>query len=382
MLKTTFATLPAEIHVGIAQCCGHDDLYNLCLTSKSLNERCLSVLYRDVDLVRDEPRSYSSGNADAFLALDALKRQQQFVRTLRSRPEYAKHVRFLKMTLYTPSPTYASLRKNKIPDQELWRVVMSLVHVESVAIGIRIGCLYLMTVPSTQIPTLLFQSATSVTLVGQMQYSLAKAILNAINPATLKHLNLDVVRDGQIGHLRHGYVPGKVAEDGRIIASGTMTGLLTALTGRCTALQTLVLRRIGQYKVNYTASDEAIWNVVAEETSYTEWAQFIRSVQGTVEKLGFEQADLMVLGGRYNYAAPYWWEPPAFRVMDQRFEKLVLPTLVSGNWPCLTSLKLRGVVGSRRLGGVAGLKARLKAVRGETTSITVDPVAYYVEDTR
>lgn len=56
MGKLTFSTLPPEIHVGIAEHRGNSDLLNLCLTSKWVNERCLHVLYRHVDLERYAPR--------------------------------------------------------------------------------------------------------------------------------------------------------------------------------------------------------------------------------------------------------------------------------------------------------------------------------------
>lgn len=62
-----------------------------------------------------------------------------------------------------------------------------------------------------------------------------------------------------------------------------MLGFLTTLTDHCTGLRTLVLSRIGH------ARENMIWDTAAEEASYVEWASFIRSVQGTVEKLAFEQ---------------------------------------------------------------------------------------------
>lgn len=74
-------------------------------------------------------------------------------------------------------------------------------------------------------------------------------------------------------------------EDGRILASGEMSGLLTPLTGRCTALQILNLRRMAE------GSNDCDWHIAADEASYLEWASFICSVQGTVKKFTFEQAE-------------------------------------------------------------------------------------------
>lgn len=50
MTTSTFITLRAEIQLDIAELCKNNDLINLCLISKLMNERCLPVLYRYVDL--------------------------------------------------------------------------------------------------------------------------------------------------------------------------------------------------------------------------------------------------------------------------------------------------------------------------------------------
>ncbi|MCJ1462934.1 hypothetical protein MMC07_001538 [Pseudocyphellaria aurata] len=160
------------------------------------------------------------------------------------------------------------------------------------------------------------------------------------------------------------------AENGRVIAHSAMSGLLTTLTGRCTALQTLTLRRIGQNHAGFH------WHTAAEENSYTEWALFIRSVQGTVEKLVFEQAEVMINGMKY------YFERLRFRAMDERFERLVLPTLVSGKWPGLTSVQLQGVRGSKRQSGTAGVAAKLEVFYGGNTTVVVEKRAYIHEDRR
>lgn len=168
-----------------------------------------------------------------------------------------------------------------ISDEELRRAMHSLTHVQGVDIASKTDFDYRLPVPKNQLPNDFFQSATSVRLAGSMQYGLVKPILNAINPATLKHLCLDRVQDVfKIGPV----VPGDRGDDGRIIALGVTSGLLTTLTGRCTALRTLILRRAGQGHSIHR------WHAAAEEASYIEWASFIPSVQGTVEKFKFEQS--------------------------------------------------------------------------------------------
>ena len=70
---------------------------------------CLPVLYRHVDLRSKE-------------------KQQHFVHTLISHPEYGKHVRSLKGTLWLSS--FISLEE----DAELWLVMQLLTHVRCVDI--------------------------------------------------------------------------------------------------------------------------------------------------------------------------------------------------------------------------------------------------------
>lgn len=62
------------------------------------------------------------------------------------------------------------------------------------------------------------------------------------------------------------------------------------LTGRCTALQTLIVRRGGR-----ECRDLDPWYAAAEEASYVEWGSFICSVQGTVKEFMYEQAGAIYL---------------------------------------------------------------------------------------
>lgn len=360
MATITFSTLPVELHVNIANYCEKKDLINLCLTSKLVNERCLHVLYRHVDLRIDQ-----CGNTVAEeyrLVLDARKKQNKFVRTLLSHPEYGKYVRFLKDMLYVPVSDEDLSPGEDVSYEEFWRVMQSLTHVQSVDVGSRNGFAQSTTAPTKQLPNNLFQSATSVRLLGYMQYALAKSILNVINPATLKHLCLDFVRDKNVGQLQDQYVPGVRYEDGRIITRGATSGLLTTLTGRCTALRTLELRRVGQFQNGHG------WHVVADEESYIEWASFIRSVQGTLEHFTFEQARESARSIEYH---------DKYRTMDERFLRLVLPAIVSEGWPCLTYIELRGVRASNDLYSADELTAKLRAAVGEKAKIVIEEMAIY-----
>lgn len=369
MAKDTFSTFPPEIHVLIAKHCENSDLISLCLSSKSMHERCLRILYREVDLQYDPhdllkpPRT--SRTMDSLLA-----KQRMLVRTLLSHGEYGKYVRFLKGTLYVPGflDRYL-LKKNKISEADLLSAMQSLTQVQSVDLAYQNSN---GRIPSiARFPNRLFQSATSVRLLGDMQYDLAKSILFAINPALLRHLCLDRVRDEILDQSHDRIVPGDAGKDGRIIAPGAMSGLLTALTGRCTALRTLDLRRTAEGK------NDRHWPIAADEASYLEWASFIRSVQGTVEKFTFEQSE-----GRTRWFHIPKENLPAFRTIDERFERLLLPAIVSGNWPCLNIMELRGVRGPDGQDGKTTLIAELRAVLSEKTKIVVEEEARTVLDPR
>lgn len=352
MVPATFLNLPPEIHVSIAEYCYKKDLMNLCLTSKRVNQVFLCVLYRQVNLYFDR---YGLGVEDS-----SHKRQQQLVHTLLSQPEYGRHVRSLKGKLYIPGCDDSNnLKKDGI--QELWRAMQSLTHVQNVDLTSQMLHANRTRVP---FPNGLFQFATSVRLVGQMQYGLAKSILKAINPAMLKHLCLDMVQDVKVGNPRGEFVPGERGEDGRPIALGATSGLLKMLTGRCTALKTLILRRVGQVRQGFG------WHAAAENISHVEWAYFIRSVQGTVEKLIIEQVGDWV----HDYSSTN--EPRPIRIMDLRFRRCVFPIIVTAKWPCLTIMEIRGVRSPRGQFGYAALKTVVRANSSENAEIVVEAEAH------
>ncbi|MCJ1422612.1 hypothetical protein MMC29_000492 [Sticta canariensis] len=350
----TFAVLPPEIHDAIAEICQNKDLISLCCTSKWVKELYVRVLYRHVDL---RPETYNS-----IFKRDERKWQARFFQSLLTHPEYAMNVRYFRPVLHT-----RRIRKSEKPmisDKDMWRAMESLTNVQTVDIGSRNDMAYCRMVPTKQLPKDLFHSATSVTLVGRMPSRLAKSILDAVNPATLKYLCLDLVQEWDPGHTPHTYMPGEKDEDGRIIAHGTISGLLTTLTGCCTKLQTLILRRVGQTHIRLG------WHVVAEEQSHVEWASFISSVQGTVEKFTFELAGEMEGGwlpGQYTAI-----DPGLFRIADKRFRRLILPAIIAGNWPCLNIMELKGIRSPDGQAGTAALIAELTALLGGNAKIVVE----------
>lgn len=374
MATATFSSLPAEIQVSIAEYCEIKDLINFCCTSRQVYERCLPVVYHCVDLkyIGNDENSLSGTHRHDYSKIldDQRKRQGQFLYALLSHPGYGKHVRSFKGQLYIPSVD--DCRGNDdVSGTGFWRAIQSLTNVHTVDIASRHDLANRKTVPPSMFPTALFQSATSVRLAGPMQYRLAKSILDAIQPAMLRHLCLDLVQDHKIpsnpSHVPDDeYQAGDVGEDGRIIALGATTGLLTTLTGRCTALRTLTLRRIRR-RVNIDGSDTPGRHATAEDASYMEWATFIRSVQATVERFTFEQVS--TLHGWTRHIFPLGF----LAKMDERFRQYILPAIVSGNWPCLTTMEISGVHSWHGPGDMLAVQPAqaLQAVLGENAMIVV-----------
>lgn len=346
MAAITFSTLPAEIHATIAEQCENNDLINLCLTSKLVNERCLRILYRHVDLElgRDD-----GDKVNRSRLVRTRKKQQRFINTLLSHPEYGNYVRFLKIGQHLPR----SFDCNDVilSEEIFWRVMQSFSRVQSVEV---ISHRVLANGITVQFPNNLFQSSKSVTFEGSELYDLAKSILNAVNLAMLKHLCLDSVEDDIVQ-----LPPGG---DGRIIVFRADSGLLTMLTGRCTALKTLTWRTA-------THDDNGDGRYMArEKASYIAWASFIRSVQGTVENFTFELVGGLVRLQRSristNHGCPY-------AIADENFRQLILPAIVSG-WPCLNTIKIRGVMGLNVQDGDITLAMELRAILGGNTKIAVE----------
>ncbi|MCJ1265627.1 hypothetical protein MMC22_005507 [Lobaria immixta] len=368
MATNTFSALPPEVHGIIAEHFETCDLISLCRSSKAMHERCLHVLYRHVDL-RYDPWSVSLPKPlKRIRTFDfQIKKLGQLVGTLLSHARYGTYVRSVKGTIFMQKfDDQYLLTQNGTSEAELLRAMESLTHVRNIDISYTTVLDDGMLPSARQFPDRLFQSATSVKLQGPMLYDLAKSILSAVNPALLRHLCLDLVKDERLGRE---IKPGDLGEDGRTIAPGVMSGLLTPLTGRCTALQTLKLRR----KVQADNGDHE-WHGAADQASYLEWASFIRSVQETVEKFTFEQIEGGLLW--VNRRFPASWS------VRKRFRQLLLPAIVSGTWPCLKIMELRGLGLPRGRFGTHALKTDLRAALGEKVQIVVEVEARYMLDKR
>lgn len=369
--------LPRDIFFEVLDACAahRGTLYNLSLTSKFLQNTCLPLLYRNVDLsthnrgrlfeFEDELVQEIWADADGdYVPDDARLRQFSFLQTLTAHPEYGAFVRSFAWTLIWTYPRFVNSKLNDI-EFSIWNVFSSLTNVRELDLAslhnndsepfVR------------QNPPRLFSSAVRVRLLGWMHYGLVTSILYSIDPSRLEHLALDSLQDeGQ-------YPDGSpmMYEDGDkvwdhietlnpdgsrgFVSPGPMRNILKPLEGRCTALKHLLLRKAGQEWIQPPTGRFMMptWSPELDDAVYNEWASFLSSVKATLEVFVFEHT-----------RAPRWgtlgrFQPrQSIRPMDERFRRLFLAVLLAGNWPRLQRMEIRGV---GRWDGVPALDEETKA---------------------
>ncbi|MCJ1402952.1 hypothetical protein MMC11_006173 [Xylographa trunciseda] len=184
---------------------------------------------------------------------------------------------------------------------------------------------------------------------------LLRSICHGVDPAKPRTLALDNLHD--LGQARDGHDLPRASDlstmtetdcvDGTPMLRhpGPTRGCLQPLIGRCTALQHLSLRSVGQDDVH-----DALWSPAKDEARYAEAAEFIASVRPTLRTLVFEQGlqadDDSDPGCGSSRAGLSTRE--AGRPMDVRFVKYIVPVLVEAPWPHLREMVIRGVGGSVR----------------------------------
>ncbi|MCJ1470732.1 hypothetical protein MMC07_009379 [Pseudocyphellaria aurata] len=327
MDKVTFSSLPAEVHVGIAEYCDQKDLFNLCLVSKSMNESCIHVLYRHIDLnLRVPDHAHAVHNIlESFKLLrqtreirmkEGVMKEFMFASTLRKRMELAKHVRSYKGKMRD------SFRVFRASEEALWNGLKLLTNLRHVEVDFRAYN----ALNDSQIPRELFSTVTSLAMIGHLEVDPDRSIVNAVDPAILTRLSFTMV------HFRdlQWRIPGDYSRDNRRISYGATAGLLTSLMGQCSSLRSLTLRRI------YQVDNDAAWYAAAENVSYAEYASFLCSVQSTLEHFTYEQTARWRKGAEESDAPT--------RYSDIRFRRFLLPAvLVARTWPCITTITIYGV---------------------------------------
>ncbi|MCJ1255179.1 hypothetical protein MMC24_002995 [Lignoscripta atroalba] len=396
-----FLSSPREIQITIAENCESQDLCNLCRTSRGLYELCIPVLYHDVDLSihnRGLVRCNRPGIGWFYLPADyptcenvpenARSKQERFLGTLLDHPDYRGYVRSLTWTFLVlntenldPDP-YAEPEVFGRPLIEIWNVMQSLTNLKHVDFA------HLDFYQDIDIlgesPTTLFSSATSVRIAAEMKYCLATSVLHSIDPSKLVHLCLSNVQDpGQLEngdryesdvlHSEQTETRLPDGDRGRVLP-GAMRGLLPKLSGHCTALRSLILQKSAQ-----AVHHSMYWNDGADTAVYEEWAAFVASVTVTLQTFQFEQG-LKSEGegippGTRRFGRRSTPNQP-IRPMDERFMQTLFPVLVSGLWPCLKVMEIRGIGAWK---GVPAMnewkKAELREAVGQTAMLVIEEEA-------
>ncbi|MCJ1469133.1 hypothetical protein MMC07_007766 [Pseudocyphellaria aurata] len=313
MATSTFSSLPPEMQIKVAEYCESGDLFNLCLSSKLMFKILLHVLYRHIDFIGPSGPMLSYQWANCYR-----RKQLQFLRTVLNHPQYGQHVRSFKGELNPPSAR--RVKGDKLTAAEFWSGLQLLTRVKDVEVANYISAEP--TAISQLAPAQLFRTATAVTLMGHMPHDLSMLILHTINPELLTYLCLDMEKQKNYDRPPNSsYLTNSTNQHPLFL--GSTPGLVTPLIGRCIALKTLVIRVARRYMDKPSSSRGA-----AEEASWMEWAMFIQSVQGTVEKLVFDRAKVWSCGERMP-------PTPAWELVEHKFRRVILPIIRAGYWPCL-----------------------------------------------
>ncbi|MCJ1433585.1 hypothetical protein MMC27_002948 [Xylographa pallens] len=355
-----FANLPLELQALVISHCKPSDHAHMVRTSRAMLKLSLPILYRDIDIsIHNQPGKRPSvyipiaveaddPSRSVPLELDAKlhSRQQTLIRTLLRKPQYGALVRSLTWT----RRTCFNAAYEQLPEQRTWTAFLTMCNVQTV------DFVSLATERELDSPPLrMFPTAQMVRLGGVFSSALLRSICHGVDPAKLRTLALDNLHD--LGQARDGHDLPRASDlstrtetdcaDGTPMLRhpGPTRGCLRPLIGRCTALQHLSLRSVGQDDVH-----DALWSPAKDEARYAEAAEFIASVRPTLRTLVFEQGlqadDDSDPGCGSSRAGLSTRE--AGRPMDVRFVKYIVPVLVEASWPHLREMVIRGVGGSVR----------------------------------
>ena len=387
----SFSDLPGDIHVTIAEHCERGDLPNLCSITKWMHKSCAHVLYCNVDLSLhnrgivtihdlddDEIKQiWSDNSACNSLEEDLRHRQMIFLEALTRRPEYAVHIHKLSWSIQMLENIAVDRDKQELPSwtenpagilQHIWKVLQLLTNVREIDIA-WLNEPHRVYAYKPSLPSYLFPSATSVSLVGVMARPFPALILKSISLSNLQHLTMSNLQDCiEASHPTNSQV--FLAPVGR--TAETTLGLLSTLTGHCTSLRSFTLRTVAP------AASHPFDATFFANSRYTDYAAFIRSVAPTLENLTFEQGPPAFL---YDPTNPHvcklhatmweglapglaqqiqaeqdaaraeggWWASSGgtFREMDRLFGRIILKAMVeggeAGEWACLKEVEMRGV---------------------------------------
>lgn len=373
---TTFSELPADVHIAFAEACRWADLPMLCSITKWMHESCVHVLYRDVDLsvhnkgivddqVNNETMQIWSDNSDCTLHHEVMKQKQaSFLEALTRHPEFAVHIHKLAWTMYVSQDSEDTLRTT-------WKVFNMMTNLRHIDIA-SVRDAHLLYFHKDTMPSKLFASVTSASLGGVMARPLPQLILRSLS--NLQHLTINNLQESG----EFGWDTNPVSFDANRVTAplrirkppGPMLGLLSKITGNCTTLKTLTLRKVGK-NVEHPFDTTLFKH---EDQFNQEIAAFIKSLGPTLEKLTFEQgppafaakpADAdhckdhalswdgiaqhnhaIILSEQEAAKGMGEWAPRSggsYRPMDLAFGMTILPAIVGTEWHCLKEVEILGV---------------------------------------
>lgn len=397
---TCFSDLPGEVLFIIAEHCRSQDLLKFCLASNTTKEASVPHIYRHVDLsthnrglvVCDGAREEHSDSVKCTnIPVDMVSRQATFIKTMMNREEYMEYVRVLVWTFLPPSD-HCRRFSTDVAKPAFWELMQCLENVTSFDLAELSHFWSTVTPRSSLSQAQYFPTASSIRLLGVMEPLIAASILSTLDATKLVSLTLDNVQC--CGKAPYGTVFAPVLRERRKCAlpqyrkwwsadtgfvwPGLVRGLLNPLTGRCTGLKSLTLRKVGDRNVE----ECDVLRGMNECFLLTEWSSFIQSVSTTLEEFTFEQ------GPRQDRQSGTSGRVHPVRTMDRLFGSYIFPALLAGPWPRLKrmevigvrswrgcGMRLRGVTIEEQYGGVpfvVSLEDQLRAAVGRGVTVIVE----------
>lgn len=290
-------SLSTELLHTILSFCNLRDVLAIARVCKELSDLALPIIYRTVDLsVHNLPLTFDRqwwgidwvarpGDAPSWEYDDSYPRvpmeplavrQQSFLNALLQNPILGVHVRTFAWIIRDnwdpagPLPAKSKVERPAFkavsPDTRMWEAFHHLTNVQQLdlcSLHRSWDNLYLRTPPPK-----LFSTIEQLRLSGIMYCQTVNSILDSINPSNLKSLDLSALQDpGRFidkvpGNLNQPCYPGwnperrqfdpNVPETKDLVHPGPMRGILPVLQGRCTALRSLSIRKLGRILTNFT----------------------------------------------------------------------------------------------------------------------------------
>ena len=247
-------------------------------------------------------------------------RQNAYIQDLIEHPERARFVisfRWTILTLGSDGPPWESKISEQPTIPRLWDALLKMTNVKRVDVAhgpMDEGADFTASLPDD---VKLFPSATSIHLSGVMEARLVTSILHTEKLGILQHLYLDDVKEVAGGSGRHLARASLFSDD--FTQPSPILGVLSYMTGRCTALKSLTIRKPWQWESAMYIERDLTIDVAVSRRFYTELAGFLDSVKGSLERFVLDR-----YRPRSGFCRP-----------DIYFDTTLYPVLLSGPWPRL-----------------------------------------------